>query len=55
MTALAVFQTGTFAGGAELATVVFSAFGYAFAGLNFAIATRMSTRFFSHDELPPLP
>lgn len=49
MTALAVFQTGALAGRAELAAVILSAFGYASAGLNFAIATRMSTRFFSHD------
>jgi hypothetical protein len=49
MAALAVFQTGAFAGGAELAAIIFSGFGYAGAGLDFAIAIRMSTRFFSHD------
>jgi hypothetical protein len=49
MTALAVFQTSAFAGGAELAAIVLSAFGYACAGLNFAITIRMGTRFFSHD------
>ena len=48
MTALAVFQAGAFGGGAELATVIFSAFRYACAGLNLAIAIRMGTRFFSH-------
>jgi hypothetical protein len=48
MAALAVFETGAFAGGAELAAIIFSAFGHAFAGLNSAIAIRMGTRFFSH-------
>ena len=50
MAALAVFQTGAFAGSTEFAAVMFSAFGYACAGLNFAIAIRMGTRFFSHDS-----
>jgi hypothetical protein len=49
MTALAVFQTGAFAGGAEVAAVIFTAFGYARVGVHYAIAIRMSTRFFSHD------
>jgi hypothetical protein len=49
MAAVAVFKTSAFAGGAELAAVVLSAFGYAVAGLNFAIAIRMGTGFFSHD------
>ena len=48
MAALAVFQTRAFTSGAELAAIIFSAFGYAGAGINFAIATRMSTGFFSH-------
>jgi len=49
MAALAVFQTGAFTGGAELAAVIFTAFGYACAVVNHAIAIRMGTRFFSHD------
>jgi hypothetical protein len=48
MAALAIFQTCVFAGRAELAAIIFSAFGYAGAGLNLAIAIRMGTRFFSH-------
>jgi hypothetical protein len=48
MAALAVFQTGAFAGGAELTAVIFTAFGYACAVVNHAIAIRMGTRFFSH-------
>jgi hypothetical protein len=48
MAALAVFQAGAFAGGAELAAIIFSIFGYAGAGLKDAIAIRMGTRFFSH-------
>jgi hypothetical protein len=53
MAALAVFQTGAFAGGAELAAVIFTAFRYACAGVKYAIAIRMGTRFFSHGQLPP--
>ena len=53
MAALAVFQTGAIAGGAELTAVIFTAFGYACAVVNNAIAIRMGTRFFSHGQLPP--
>jgi hypothetical protein len=48
MTALAVFQTGAFTGGAKLAAVIFTALGYARAGVNHTIAIRMGTAFFSH-------
>ena len=53
MAALAVFQTGAFAGSAELAAVIFFAFGHAYAGFNCAVTIRMGTGFFSHDSLPP--
>ena len=47
MAALAVFQTGAFAGSAELAAVILFAFGHACAGFNRAITIGMGTRFFS--------
>jgi hypothetical protein len=49
MAAAAVFQTGAFAGSAELAAVIFIAFGHACAGFKCAVTIRMGTRFFSHD------
>lgn len=54
MAALAVLQAGTFATGAELTAIVFSIFGDGSARFNFANASGMSTKFFSHDRLPPV-
>ena len=50
MAALAVLQAGTFATGAELTAIVFSIFGDGSARFNFANASGMSTKFFSHDR-----